>query len=190
MNFFSRYRNVNKSSDEQLIALFKENGSIDFSSELFLRYKDLIYGVCLKYLKDKEKARDTSMEIFEELHRKLEHHDIKNFKSWLYTLVRNHCLMQLRSAQRHIQSELIEENINTVMENEDELHLIEEKEIEFMKLESAIDDLEEKQGKCLKMFYLQEMSYQDIVETTGFDINKVKSYIQNGKRNLKNKLIE
>ena len=192
IDFKSMFFRINKSlsefDDSELLDKFKSDGDIKYASELFLRYKSLIYGVCLKYLKSSDEAKDASMEIFEELNRKIGSHDVKNFKSWLYALVRNHCLMQLRSNQRHKETELSEKDEPIVMEFPMEMHPIEEREIKYMQLASALDELDEFQAKCLKMFYLENNSYQDIVETTGIDLKKVKSYIQNGKRNLKIKL--
>jgi RNA polymerase sigma-70 factor (ECF subfamily) len=52
-------------------------------------------------------------------------------------------------------------------------------------LEKCIETLGDEQKQCVKLFYLQEKCYKEITESTGFDMNKVKSYIQNGKRNLK-----
>lgn len=188
MNLFRINRPLNKLTDAELIKKFGLDEDIEYSSELFLRYKDLIYGVCLKYLKSPDDAKDSSMEIFEDLNKKLARHKIQNFKSWLYVLVRNHCLMQLRSSQRHIETELTEKNEAIFMESPDELHPVEEREIRFIQLESAIDDLDEKQADCLRMFYFKEMTYQEISDHTGYEVKKVKSYIQNGKRNLKSKM--
>ncbi len=188
MKLFRINRPLNELNDAELIKKFSIEEDIEYSSELFLRYKDLIYGVCLKYLKNPNDAKDASMEIFEDLNKKLAKHEIQNFKSWLYVLVRNHCLMQLRSNQRHIETELTEKDESLFMELEDEMHPIEEREIKYIQLESAIDELDEKQAQCLKLFYYEEKSYQDIAEQTGYEIRKVKSYIQNGKRNLKSKL--
>jgi RNA polymerase sigma-70 factor (ECF subfamily) len=186
--FFSSSKDISKLSDKELLFKHKREEDIEIVSELFLRYKDLVYGVCLKYLKDPEMAKDTSMEIFEELNRKLAQHSIHNFKSWLYSLVRNHCLMSLRSQQRHVQTNLDEKNEPIIMEFTMELHPIEEREIEFMKLESAIDGLDDKQAQCIRLFFLENKSYQEVVDITKYSLKEVKSSIQNGKRNLKNKL--
>ena len=45
--------------------------------------------------------------------------------------------------------------------------------------------LNPEQKQTVELFYLQEKSYKEIVDQTGFSMNDVKSYIQNGKRNLK-----
>ncbi|MEQ8517480.1 MAG: sigma-70 family RNA polymerase sigma factor [Cytophagales bacterium] len=188
LKLFRLNRPLSEYSDAELIDKFAEDENIEYSAELFLRYKDLIYGVGLKYLKNANDSRDMSMEVFEELHKKLSNHKVQNFKSWLYVLVRNHCLMQLRSSQKHVETKLSKKNEGIHVEKPLELHPIEEREIKYQQLESAIDELEDKQAQCLKMFYYEEMSYQDIADKTGYEIKKVKSYIQNGKRNLKGKL--
>lgn len=186
--FLSFKKSISQRSDEDLLREYTQQEDIRIAAELYLRYKGLIYGVCLKYLKNHDDAKDASMEVFEELLRKLSRHEIRNFKSWLYSLTRNHCLMQLRSAQKHVKTELTEKDEPIVVEFPTELHPVEEREVTYQQLESAMEDLDERQAQCLRLFYLEEKSYQEVAGQTGFDLNKVKSYIQNGKRNLKNKL--
>lgn len=127
------------------------------------------------------------MQIFEKLFTDLLKHKIENFKPWLHMVVRNHCLGLLRkdqSLQKNEKSLKIEFDF---MEYEDEEHLIIEKEHEnnVNNLNSALKQLKSEQKECVELFYLQEKSYTEITELTGFPIKKVKSYIQNGKRNLK-----
>lgn len=151
--------------------------------ELYARYTSLVYGVCLKYLKDRDEAKDAMMQLFEKLVATLLTHDVENFKSWLYVTTRNHCLMQLRARKGKYQQEFSPE----LVENQFLLHLDEEPEMEqnLSKLEKCIDQLVNDQQQCVRLFYLEERCYKDITGLTGFDLNKVKSYIQNGKRNLK-----
>ena len=150
---------------------------------LFQRYMDLLYGVCLKYLKHPEAAKDGVMQIFEELVNKLHKHEVENFKSWVYTLAKNHCLMQLRTPK----------NLKTIefnpdgMQLEEELHLngVEWKEEQFQRMEKCLQTLSAEQKVTVELFYLQNKCYKEIAEITGLDWNKVRSYIQNGRRNLK-----
>ncbi|MGH2565520.1 MAG: RNA polymerase sigma factor, partial [Ginsengibacter sp.] len=145
---------------------------------------ELVYGVCLKYFKEPERAKDSVMIIFEELVTKLKKHEVENFKSWLYQLAKNHCLMQLRSAK----------NIKTVefspdlMQNEENVHLngVLEKEENLKKLEYCLGTLAEEQRQTIQLFYLEGKCYNEIVEITGIEWNQVRSFIQNGRRNLKN----
>jgi RNA polymerase sigma-70 factor (ECF subfamily) len=140
----------------------------------------LVYGLALKYLKDPESSKDAVMQIFELLIEKARYHDVRNFKSWLYTVTKNHCLGLIRKKPLN---ERIE---GLVMESEDILHLNGELTDPNNKLlAQALDNLSEHQHRCIKMFFYQDMSYQQISQETGYDLKKVKSYIQNGKRNLK-----
>ena len=50
---------------------------------------------------------------------------------------------------------------------------------------TSLEELNPEQKQCLILFYLEKKSYQEISENTGFSLMQVKSYIQNGKRNLK-----
>ena len=144
---------------------------------------ELVYGVCLKYLKDPELAQDAVMHIFEELVSKLKKHDVENFRGWLHQVAKNHCLMQLRTPK----------NLKTVslptllMQNEEDVHLngVMEKEENFQKLEKCMASLSDEQRTMIKLFYLDGKCYNEIVEITGHNWNNVRSSIQNGRRNLK-----
>ncbi len=144
---------------------------------------DLIYGVCLKYLKDPETSKDAVINIYEELITKLKQHEVSNFKSWLYTLSRNHCLMQLRREKGHKIIEIPEQ----FMQSEEMLHLegVMQKEEKLNSMEKCLEQLSAEQKTCVTLFYIQGKCYNDIMEQTGIDWNKVRSNIQNGRRNLK-----
>jgi RNA polymerase sigma-70 factor (ECF subfamily) len=143
----------------------------------------LVYGVCLKYLKDEEASKDAVMQIFEQLIGKLKVHQVSNFKSWLYMLARNYCLMELRSSNKHEVVHLEDD----VMEKEAFVHLdIEDnRENTLTVMEKCMEKLPAEQKETIKLFYLEQRCYRDVADITGYDLNKVKSYIQNGKRNLK-----
>lgn len=174
-----------KDSDLELIAKYKETEDIKHVAELFQRYTSLIVGTSYKYLKNTEDAQDAMMEIFEELLPKLQVHDVSNFKSWLYSLTRNHCLMKLRKRKGIIEVDLEEEKFeNKFMESPSFEHLDSEAPTETDLLQDALKQLKDHQKTCVEMFFLKEMSYKQVADATGFDMNKVKSYIQNGKRNL------
>ncbi|HQW84596.1 MAG TPA: sigma-70 family RNA polymerase sigma factor [Ferruginibacter sp.] len=172
------------STDKELVTAFKSSGDINFLSTLYQRYMELVFGVCLKYFKDVERSKDAVMDIFDELNTKLKVHEVDNFKGWLHVLARNHCLMQLRSPRNMKTTEF-----NPVfMYSEQNTHLngeALEKEENFKKMEFCIDTLPDEQKQTVKLFYMESKCYNEIAEITGFEWNKVRSYIQNGKRNLK-----
>jgi RNA polymerase sigma-70 factor (ECF subfamily) len=177
-------KRLSLSSDSDLIERFRVKGDQKALGELFTRYSALVYGVCLKYLKDRENAKDAVMQIFEKLNTTLKAHDIDQFKSWLYVTSRNHCLMHIRSAKKFQK----QESTDFFMETELVLHLDNDdtgNEQDLDKLEKCIEQLNSDQKKCVQLFYLKEMCYKEIVSHTGLDLNKVKSHIQNGKRNIK-----
>ena len=173
-----------KSTDKELLVAFKTTGDINHLSTLYQRYMDLVFGVCLKYFKDSERSKDAVMDIFDELNTKLRLHEVDNFKGWLHVLARNYCLMQLRSPRNLKTTEFNQ----VFMYSEQNTHLngeALEKEENFKKLEQCIDILPEEQKQSVMLFYLEKKCYNEIAVITGFDWNKVRSYIQNGKRNLK-----
>jgi RNA polymerase sigma-70 factor (ECF subfamily) len=145
---------------------------------------DLVFGVCLKYFKEAERSKDAVMDIFTELNNKLRHHEVDNFKGWLHVLTRNHCLMQLRSPRNMKTSEFNP----AFMQSEQIPHLNGEalqKEENFIKLEQCLKTLPPEQKQTVELFYLENKCYNEIVIITGHEWSKVRSYIQNGKRNLK-----
>ena len=170
-------------SDEELISLYKRTDDLEIVGVLYDRYTPLTFGVCLKYLKNREESRDAVMQIFEKLIISLKSHDISMFKGWLYVTARNHCLMQLRARKgknfEELSPFLMETNGNGHHEHGIEI------EANLTRLEKCMEALANEQRQCVRLFYLQEKCYKEITESTGYDLNKVKSYIQNGKRNLK-----
>lgn len=174
---------ANELPDKELVTLFRTTRNMEVLAILFQRYMDLLYGVCLKYLKQPETAKDAVMQIFEELVVKLPKHEVDNFKSWLYTLAKNHCLMQLRTPKNLKTTEFNPDS----MQLEEEMHLngIQLKEENLQKLERCLETLSTDQKKAVELFYLQNKCYKEIAEATGIEWNKVRSFIQNGRRNLK-----
>jgi RNA polymerase sigma factor (sigma-70 family) len=181
MNFFTRPKNFDNADDNQLLTSYRKSGDLAVLGRLYEKYMPMVYGVCLKYLESEEVAKDAVMGIFEELINKAKQHDIKQFRSWLYVLSRNYCLMQLR------QDKKIETvNLDDFMEFTPVLHPDDNNREEAMTaLERCMDKLSPAQKQSIDLFYLNEKCYKEIVEVTGFSLNEVKSYIQNGKRNLK-----
>ena len=181
MNFFTRSKNPDDADDHKLLDSYRESGDIAPLGKLYERKAPLVYGVCLKYLQDEEKAKDAVMGIFEELVTKARQHDIRQFRSWLYVLSRNYCLMQLRSEKK---IEMV--NLDDFVEFARVSHPESNNSEEVIKaLEKCIDKLSGAQKQSINLFYLKEKCYKEIAGITGFNINEVKSYIQNGKRNLK-----
>lgn len=170
-------------SDAQLIEWVKEDRS-EASGELFQRYSLLVFGLCLKYHKNKQRAEDATMDIFEKLNDKIKRSDIKHFRNWLHSVARNECLMSLRKKGLK-ESEIDTALITEADQGGEELKLAELNERKLTLLEKAIGELKDEQKQCIELFYLKKKSYDDVSTETGFELKKVKSYIQNGKRNLK-----
>ena len=171
------------SSDAELVALYKDSGDPQVVGNLYERYMDLVYGVCLKYLKQPEDAQDSVINIYEELVVKLKKHEVENFKAWLYTLAKNHCLMRLRSEKKYktatVDVELVQSAENLHLNGEPD------REENFQRMEYCLGQLQEEQKNTIELFYLQGKCYNEIVALTGLEWNKVRSLIQNGRRNLK-----
>jgi RNA polymerase sigma-70 factor (ECF subfamily) len=186
--FFSTSGKDSGRSDEWYIARFRKKGDLEDLGKLYERYMHLVYGVCIKYLKDREAARDAVMHIFEKLIIEIPKRQIENFKPWLYVLTKNHCLMQLRAGKaKTSQKEKMLADTGFFMENSYELHPDNEQALErdLAVMKKCIELLKQQQKECVKLFYLEEKSYREISGELDIELKKVKSLIQNGKRNLK-----
>ncbi|MDR1602385.1 MAG: sigma-70 family RNA polymerase sigma factor [Tannerella sp.] len=179
---FLRTKPVSETDDE-LLYRYRTTMRMDCLGSLYDRYIPLVYGLCLKYLQDEEDARDAVMQLFEELVSKVMQHDVRDFRAWLYSVARNHCLQILRSQANSIQTELYP----NLMESDESLHLFDDEEDSerIPALQKCMEKLPETQRKAIQLFFMEEKSYADITDVTGYSLKSVKSYIQNGKRNLK-----
>lgn len=174
-------------TDEELVNAYRDNGNKNLLGDLFKNHVQTVYGTCLFYLQDKDEAKDAVMNIFEKLMVELRQNEIKNFKAWLGFVVRNHCISAIRKKNSVLKNtkgyydyEFKDANYETELKiesvNDDKM---------FQHLQECLPKLKEAQRKCIELFYLKNLSYQQISELTHYELNEVKSYIQNGKRNLK-----
>lgn len=184
MWLFSR---KNKLSDEELLQSYLRSGNKALIGELFEKHVTTVYGVCLFYLRDKSSAQDAVMQIFEKLMKELAKTEIRNFKAWLGFVVRNYCINEIRRnkskyvvPESYLDFEIKQPNL----EEEETIAKVKEEEL-LLYMKEVLPGLKNKQRRCVELFYLKQKSYQAIVDETGWSLNEVKSYIQNGKRNLK-----
>lgn len=174
-----RYHHI---TDTQLLEYYYADGNQEWIGILLQRYTLLLLGVCMKYLKDETEAKDCVQQIFLKVLTEAPKYKIEYFKSWLYMVAKNHCLMRLRDKSARSIKELTE--LHTAGTETDKQEIL-ANERTYDLLEEAIKELNDEQRQCINLFYLQKASYQQIVDCTGYTLMQVKSYIQNGKRNLK-----
>lgn len=183
---FGKRSKYSEYSDEILIVEYKKTHDSDIIGELFKRYTTFVFTICLKYLKDKESAKDAALEIFEDLIEKLLNHDVQNFRTWLYSVSKNHCLQKIRKNKLNFNYiDNYDKHQNDFMEQDKILHpefILKEENIE--KLEKCLMLLKPEQKSCIELFFLQGKSYIEVTQITGFSFKEVKTHIQNGKRNL------
>jgi RNA polymerase sigma-70 factor, ECF subfamily len=177
-------------SDHDLIMLFKKTDDKRVIGLLYKRYVVMSLAIARKYFNDTSKAEDVVMAIFEKLLTILHQHQIQNFRPWLHSVVKNHCLMELRSSSKVQFNPIDLQNEADVVELDLRQHQDGELSNEqwLIKLTNALAQLNTEQNTCIKLFYLENKSYQEVAQITGFTMLQVKSHIQNGKRNLKNSL--
>ena len=179
---------MKEKSDIEIVNLYKKNADKKLIGELYQRYTSFVFLISMKYMKDEEASQDIVMQVFEKLFEDLKKYEVKNFKSWIYSVAKNQCLLNLRKTKSEDGKQKdFKINSEIIMESDEDFNPIGKdlKEQELQKLEQSIKKLKEKQQTCIELFFLQEKSYKEVVEITGFDMKKVKSYIQNGKRKLK-----
>jgi RNA polymerase sigma-70 factor (ECF subfamily) len=186
MRFFP-WKKKSNLSDEELIRSYHSTGDKAFVGELYIRYAHLMYGVCLKYYRDREQSRDAVLQIFEKLFDSLQKHTPENVKTWLMFVARNYCISDLRKQQVHDErhSNYEKDEAEPLFDESDEAGEKLLKEERLQRLETAISALGEEQRLCIELFYLKDKSYKEICDITGMSEKQVKSHIQNGKRNLK-----
>ena len=173
-------------SDSEMLEHYLETRDLEILGELYNRYIHLVYGVCLKYLNNRDESKDAVNRIFENMISEIPKFEIKNFRSWIYVVTKNHCLMEIRknkSEKRRF--EKFSEHV--FMESTEVLHPIDEAPESNLEeqLKQCIEKLKKEQQKCIHLFYYEKQCYKEIAEKLDLEEKKVKSYIQNGKRNLK-----
>ena len=167
-------------TDQEILRHFYGDHDNEWLGSLLERYTMLLYGVSMKYLRNPEEAKDAVQQIFLKVIAELHKYEVSYFSSWLYMIAKNHCLMLLRNKKRGVQIEMMTDPVS-VTTDEEPL----QNENLLVDLKEALQHLNTEQKTCIWMFYLEKKSYQEIATETGFNILQVKSYIQNGKRNLR-----
>ncbi|MBN1952431.1 MAG: sigma-70 family RNA polymerase sigma factor [Bacteroidales bacterium] len=181
-----KYQHGSTLSDETLVEKYLSTNDLEWLGMLYQRYTPLVYGVCLKYYKDREDSQDAVMQIFEKLIIEVGKHQIEKFRPWLYVLTKHYCLRQLqnKTSELHRFEKFSGEQI---MESDNYLSPLDEEPEKNMNkaLQECLEKLKKEQKVCVELFYYNEKCYQEISDQMNIPLNKVKSYIQNGKRNLK-----
>ncbi len=180
---------IQRFNDEELLKKYLDTKNQELLGELLNRYISFVVLIAAKYLKDKDLAKDMAMQVFEKVIADVERFEITHFKSWLHVVTKNQCLMYLRATKGHQELSI---DADFLLERHVENNLVvhhgydEEKEQNLQELEKAVNQLDVEQKRCIELFFIEERSYKEITDMTGYSLNEVKSYIQNGKRNLRN----
>jgi RNA polymerase sigma-70 factor (ECF subfamily) len=171
-------------TDAELLEQFYKDHNNEWLGILLQRYTLLLLGVCMKYLKNEEEAKDSVQQVFLKVIQELHKYKVEYFKSWLYMVAKNHCLMKLREKQGKITME-ISDRLTAKQEDETDLQSLIQNDHTLELMAASLKELNPEQQQCVTLFYLQKKSYQEVSNETGYNMLQVKSYIQNGKRNLK-----
>ncbi|GAB3979358.1 sigma-70 family RNA polymerase sigma factor [Spirosoma terrae] len=191
--FLKRFRRPKPTTDAEYISAYRATGDLAVLGELYERHMELVYAVCYNYLRDEDEAKDAVMHLFEQLVTDLRKHDVQQFQPWLHSVARNHCLMLLRKSQTHPKAVQItgatdndteDYRMASLSTDETDNQLLDLEE-DLSRMETCLQTLPYEQRTCLTLFYLDQKSYVDVAELTGYDLKQVKSYLQNGRRMLK-----
>ena len=189
--FLKRFLKPKPTLDSDYVAAYRATGDLAVLGELYERHMELVYAVCYNYLRDEDEAKDAVMNLFEQLVVDLRKHNVQQFQPWLHTVARNYCLMQLRKNQAHpavqltttiTDSEPDDAPVSVIITDESDTLDLEQ---DLTRLEACLQTLPTEQRTCLTLFYLEQKSYADVADLTGYDLKHVKSYLQNGRRMLK-----
>jgi RNA polymerase sigma-70 factor (ECF subfamily) len=180
-------KKISQHTDAELLTLFKKTTQNQYLGELLERYSLLVFGVCIKYLKEQTSAQDATQQVFEKVIKEVVKYEIPYFKSWLYSVAKNQCLMQLRNSSNKMQYSAQEiDELELTSEDDSGLklreYLLQDK---LENLHASLQNLNKDQSACIDLFYLQKLSYREIENKTGLTFQQIKSNIQNGKRNLR-----
>ena len=176
-------RNHDHTDDKELLQHFYDDGNNEWLGILLPRYTMLLFGVCMKYLKNEEEAKDAVQQVFLKAIHELQKYKVEYIKSWLYMVAKNHCLMKLRDKGKYTYE--LNERALAAPEDETEIKKLKEKDKTLDNMSLALKELNKEQQLCVTLFYLEKKSYQQVAGETGYSLMQVKSHIQNGKRNLK-----
>jgi RNA polymerase sigma factor (sigma-70 family) len=174
-------------SDQELIEQYRSTSNSWYAGELFRRYNQLITAVAYNYMQNSVDTEDAVMEVFEIILRDLQQHEVSNFKTWVYSVTKHHCLKILK--KNPLQVTDVEQALRNMAAEEAPQSEAVKLEEQLEKLKEALERLSEEQQKCIELFYFKEKSYKEVSDLTGYSVNEVKSYLQNGKRNLKGYLV-
>ncbi len=175
-------KNLQHISEEALLAMYYQQRDNIYIGELLSRYTLRLLGVCLKYLKDEDSAKDMVQQVFEKVLQDIGKYKIDNFGGWLYRIAQNACISQIRlkkpvAYEAELMTQPVEEDADRAY-----FWAVDRK---YEHLQTALGRLKPDQGVCVEAFFLQKKSYQEIAHEYGYSLAEVKSHIQNGKRNLR-----
>jgi RNA polymerase sigma factor (sigma-70 family) len=173
--------------DQELIEQYRRTSNTWYAGELFRRYTQLISAVAYNYLQNNVDTEDAVMEVFEIILRDLQQHEVKNFKTWVFSVTKHHCLKKLK--QDSMEAIDVDQVLRNMAADESSQTEAIQRENQLQKLQDAVDKLSQEQKRCIELFYMEQKSYKEVSDLTGFSVNEVKSYLQNGKRNLKGYLV-
>ncbi|MFQ5674351.1 MAG: RNA polymerase sigma factor [bacterium] len=169
--------------DNATIRSYLETRDVRYLGRLYEAYKKTIFWHCLKMVGNEEDAKDLASETFIRTFDRIE--DFKlgaPFCPWLMRIATNLCIDHLRKKNRYKFYKFDETHSAVAIQNESEPK---QPMISGERIIEKLKKLKPLQKRCFCLFYIHNLTYKQIAELTGYPLGKVRSYIQNGKRNFK-----
>jgi RNA polymerase sigma-70 factor (ECF subfamily) len=174
--------------------LIKKKSTAAKFQKLSQRHIQYLYNVALRYTANRYDAEEIVQETLLVAFRKLgQLKDERKIKSWLFMILRNIYLKSVKNNKKSSTSEYDDgrdylDVLETAVENID-LQTAYEKKVESEQVQAILSRMSEKYKSPLILYYMEDMSYQQIGDTLGLPIGTVMSRLSRGKQLLKKEIL-
>ncbi|MBK9737231.1 MAG: RNA polymerase sigma factor [Saprospiraceae bacterium] len=160
-------------SDEDALEQYLLTQNVNYFNLLYDRYTNKVYSKCVSMLKDQEMAEDASQEIFVKILLSLSKFSGKSrFSTWLYSITYNFCIDLIRKRKNDIT--VAYDDFSKVDSEDDEINDSELLEINVLRLQEVLIEMNAEDKSILLMKYQDDLSIKEICEA----INKTESAVK------------
>lgn len=170
--------------DIQLIARYLD-GDVGAFDELMRAHQDRVFGICLRMLRDRDKALDATQDTFLTLFRKADRYRSEAaFSTWLYRVTVNTCYDHLRRAKRKAADALPEHHDPVDPHAGDVLESVELRP----DIEEALQHVAEEFRAAVVLVDLEGLALETVADMLGVPVGTIKSRVYRGRRQLAERL--
>ena len=172
-------------NDEQQLIESIKDGDTNAYANLVNRYKDLVYTLAIRMLKQREEAEEVAQDTFVKVFKSLDKFkgDSK-FSTWIYKITYNTCLDRIKKNKKHLKDVAIDEFTFNKLDSIDNAleHMIKEEKHALIK--NCIYKLPEDSSALLTLFYFEELSLEEISQIVNVEANTVKVKLFRARKKL------